>query len=317
MKTTNLLLILLLPIFLGSCAPKVITRIERSYSPRVTPEKVHLYEVGQTVPESAELIGNVKVVDSGASTKCNYDQVVSLAKQETAKAGGNALALTDHRKPSILGSSCHQIAGDMLWIGDTTNFEMGVTPALSVSARDENAVVEKPSFQHNTFFVSIGYAFLTSKFYLPQGASGHPRNGMDWQLGYDWVSRSGFGAGLMYSGYKSSYTYSNVDLNVGLTYIAPQFVMKQKVGRWGIEEKFGLGYFSYRESTKGISASLSGLGYNFLIGAEYYVSDHVGIGANFGYVGGSLPKQDDIVYQDGEHSGIFRLHLDVGVRFHF
>lgn len=80
MKTTNLLLILLLPIFLGSCAPKVITRIERSYSPRVTPDKVHLYEVGQTVPESAELIGNVKVVDSGASTKCNYDQVVSLAK---------------------------------------------------------------------------------------------------------------------------------------------------------------------------------------------------------------------------------------------
>ena len=49
------------------------------------------------------------------------------------------------------------------------------------------------------------------RLYLPSGASGNPKNGMDWQLGYDWVSRSGFGAGLMYSGYKSSYAYSNME----------------------------------------------------------------------------------------------------------
>lgn len=102
MKIANLLLILLLPICLGSCAPKVITHIERSYSPRAAAEEVHLYGVGQTVPESTELIGTVKVVDSGASTKCNYDQVVALAKQITSKNGGNALALTDHREPSFL-----------------------------------------------------------------------------------------------------------------------------------------------------------------------------------------------------------------------
>ena len=83
MKIANLLLILLLPVCLGSCAPKVITHIERSYSPRVAAEEVLLYGVGQTVPESAELIGTVKVVDRGASTKCNYDQVVALAKQTT------------------------------------------------------------------------------------------------------------------------------------------------------------------------------------------------------------------------------------------
>lgn len=84
---------------------------------------------------------------------------------------------------------------------------------------------------------------------------------------------------LMYSGYQSSYAYSNVDVKVGLVYVAPQFVMKQKVGRCGIEEKFGIGYFKYRESAKGKSASLSCVGYDFLFGAEYYLSDHVGIGA--------------------------------------
>lgn len=317
MKIANLLLILLLPVCLGSCAPKVITHIERSYSPRVAAEEVLLYGVGQTVPESAELIGTVKVVDSGASTKCNYDQVVALAKQTTSKSGGNALALTDHREPSLLGSSCHQIAGNMLWIDDATNLEAEIAPLVSPSGRDNNAGVSKSSFHHSTIYANIGYAFMTNKFYLPNGASGHPRKGMDWQVGYDWVSRSGFGAGLMYSGYKSSYSYSYVDVNVGLAYIAPQFVMKQKVGRWGIEEKFGIGYFKYRESAKGVSESLSGFGYNFLVGAEYYLSDHIGIGANLGYIGSSLPKQDNIDYKDGEHSGIFRLHLDAGIRFHF
>ena len=206
MKIANLLLILLLPVCLGSCAPKVITHIERSYSPRVAAEEVLLYGVGQTVPESAELIGTVKVVDSGASTKCNYDQVVALAKQTTSKSGGNALALTDHREPSLLGSSCHQIAGNMLWIDDATNLEAEIAPLVSPSGRDNNAGVSKSSFHHSTIYANIGYAFMTNKFYLPNGASGHPRKGMDWQVGYDWVSRSGFGAGLMYSGYKSSYS---------------------------------------------------------------------------------------------------------------
>ena len=83
---------LLLPLLLGSCAPKVLTHIEKKYPSRVVADEVHLYGVGQTVPETAERIGSVRVVDGGASTKCNYEQVVALAKQETAKSGGNALA---------------------------------------------------------------------------------------------------------------------------------------------------------------------------------------------------------------------------------
>lgn len=317
MKTEKWILSLLLPIFLGSCAPKVLTHIEKSYPARVTADEVHLYGVGQTVPETAELIGSVRVVDGGASTKCNYEQVVALAKQETAKNGGNILALTDHRKPSLFGSGCHQIAGNMLWVGDTAYFAAGPASATTAEVAGERPDPAKTPFRHSTVYANIGYAFMINKVQMPTGASGNPKRGMDWQLGYDWVARSGFGFGLTYAGYKSSYTYSNTDVNVGLTYIAPQFVMKQKVGRWGIEEKCGIGYFKHRESAKGTSVSLSGVGYNFLFGAEYYLSDCVGIGANIGYIAGSLPEQDHIEYEKGEHSGIFRLHLDAGIRFHF
>ena len=281
-KITQFSVLYLLPLFLGSCAPKVLTEINNPHTPVVTANEVRLYEVGDSVPQSAELIGRVKVLDSGLSTHCQYDQVVALAKEKTAQSGGNALALTDHRKPSIW-SSCHQIAGNMLLIDETKRHETYTRATTPVEDSKECNCEEQSRFRHNTFYANIGYSCIVSKFYMPLEATGHPKRGMDWMAGYDWVSTSGFGAGVMYSGYKSSYLLSDIDFAIKLTYIAPQFVMKQQFRQWSIEEKLGIGYFNYRESVKGSgSVSASGVGYNFLLGTEYHVSDLVGIGANIG-----------------------------------
>lgn len=317
-KITQFSVLYLLPLFLGSCAPKVLTEINNPHTPVVTANEVRLYEVGDSVPQSAELIGRVKVLDSGLSTHCQYDQVVALAKEKTAQSGGNALALTDHRKPSIW-SSCHQIAGNMLLIDETKRHETYTRATTPVEDSKECNCEEQSRFRHNTLYANIGYSCIVSKFYMPLEATGHPKRGMDWMAGYDWVSTSGFGAGVMYSGYKSSYLLSDIDFAVKLTYIAPQFVMKQQFRQWSIEEKLGIGYFNYRESVKGSgSVSASGVGYNFLLGTEYHVSDLVGIGANIGYISGSLPedKFGNPNEEDGS-TGIFRLHFNVGVRFHF
>lgn len=317
-KITQFSVLYLLPLFLGSCAPKVLTEINNPHTPVVTANEVRLYEVGDSVPQSAELIGRVKVLDSGLSTHCQYDQVVALAKEKTAQSGGNALTLTDHRKPSIW-SSCHQIAGNMLLIDETKRHETYTRATTPVEDSKECNCEDQSRFRHNTFYANIGYSCIVSKFYMPLEATGHPKRGMDWMAGYDWVSTSGFGAGVMYSGYKSSYLLSDIDFAIKLTYIAPQFVMKQQFRQWSIEEKLGIGYFNYRESVKGSgSVSASGVGYNFLLGTEYHVSDLVGIGANIGYISGSLPedKFGNPNEEDGS-TGIFRLHFNVGVRFHF
>ncbi len=259
-KITQFSVLYLLPLFLGSCAPKVLTEINNPHTPVVTANEVRLYEVGDSVPQSAELIGRVKVLDSGLSTHCQYDQVVALAKEKTAQSGGNALALTDHRKPSIW-SSCHQIAGNMLLIDETKRHETYTRATTPVEDSKECNCEEQSRFRHNTFYANIGYSCIVSKFYMPLEATGHPKRGMDWMAGYDWVSTSGFGAGVMYSGYKSSYLLSDIDFAVKLTYIAPQFVMKQQFRQWSIEEKLGIGYFNYRESVKGSgSVSASGVG---------------------------------------------------------
>ena len=319
MKTIKNLLFVFTLFILTSCAPKVMTDIVKTYPVSTTPENIRLYGLNDTVPNSAEVIGKVSVVDNGASTNCKYDQVLELAKKETSKYGGNALSLTEHKEPSIWGSSCHQITGMMLYLSDTiiNNYQPNsFIEASEIRKEKEKRMRPTP----HTIYANIGYAWMTSKFYLPSGASGNPKNGLDWQIGYEWVSKSGFGCGLLYSGYRSSYDISSNSINVGLTYVAPQFVLKQKISeKWQFREVLGLGYFGYRESLKGESASCSGLGYNFALGAEYLLSDHVGIGANIGYIGGSLPDQKNAGYQksDDERSGIFRLSFDAGIRFYF
>lgn len=123
-----------------------------------------------------------------------------VGETRNGKAGGNALALTDHRKPSLLGSSCHQIAGSMLLVSDTAAFR--AAPLSKALDLEEEAVVEKSSFEHNTIYANIGYAFVTSKFYLPPGGSGHPKT--------DWIGKLGM---IGYQGAVSVLAYCIRDIN--------------------------------------------------------------------------------------------------------
>lgn len=175
------------------------------------------------------------------------------------------------------------------------------------------------SFKHHTIYVNAGYAFITSEFRIPPSTQGHPKNGPDWQLGYDWISRKGFGAGVMYSGYRSSYSFEQryATIKVWLNYIAPQFVIKHAAGSWLFEGKAGLGYFNYREIENHRGISVGGVGYNASLGAEYALSEYVGIGASLGYIGSSFQKNEFMKVQKDEHLGIFRFYLDLGLRFHF
>lgn len=107
-------------IFLTACSPRITTEVIKSDPPIVVADSVCVYEPGDSVPNSAEPIGYVSVTDAGTTTKCKYDQVLRIAKEETAKVGGNGLAITEHKKPALWGSSCHQISGTMLYISDWT-----------------------------------------------------------------------------------------------------------------------------------------------------------------------------------------------------
>ena len=80
--------------------------------------EVAVYGIGEVVPENAEVIGNVSVLDGGFTTHCDWETVLETAKQEVRAAGGNGIEIVQHSYPGQNGSNCHQIAAYMLNISD-------------------------------------------------------------------------------------------------------------------------------------------------------------------------------------------------------
>lgn len=189
-------------------------------------------------------------------------------------------------------------------------------PSLSPQFYGENMISVEPEYQHHTIYANLNYGRIISTVYMVEGASGNPKNGFSWQLGYEWTAKAGIGAGLMYNGFKSSFYMYDIKCNVNLTYIAPQIVYKKYYDTWAFEAKAGVGYFSYKESATSVSGSMSGLGYNLHLGIEYLVAEHVGIGASIGYIEGSLPEQREAT-EHNKRTGMSTLNIGAGVRFHF
>jgi hypothetical protein len=109
-KIPVLLTLLLLA---AACAPKIRTKVSQKYPPLDYREEVMVLELKDISPTEAEVLGTVKIGDSGMSTQCNYVQVLQKAKEEARKAGGNAIKVTEHKKPDFM-SSCHRITAEVL-----------------------------------------------------------------------------------------------------------------------------------------------------------------------------------------------------------
>lgn len=114
MKYLNGLLFITVLFLLNSCNPKVSTILSKEIPPIDYREEVIVIGLSEQEPQDSEFIGEVKITDTGFSTKCNYDIVISKAKLEARKAGGNAIKITEHKLPSAMGSSCHRITARIL-----------------------------------------------------------------------------------------------------------------------------------------------------------------------------------------------------------
>ncbi|MDR2691824.1 MAG: hypothetical protein LBB73_05940 [Dysgonamonadaceae bacterium] len=117
-------------LLLSSCAPKISTRIAKSYATLDYLEEVRIFGLQDAVPSGAETLGTVKIGDTGFSTDCNFETVIDKAKNEARKVGGNALKITKHTPPSFWGSSCHRITATILKV---ENFDSVISEAADSS----------------------------------------------------------------------------------------------------------------------------------------------------------------------------------------
>lgn len=299
-------------LLLTACSPKVITHISKTYPEVIPADSVHVVELGETVPNTAETIGRVAVVDRGFSNKCRYDQVLRLAQEATGKNGGNGLAITDHLKPSFWGSSCHQISGLMLRLSDMEVDTLRVNPLQDVIDLGHVVVKEQKEKRRapaSTFEASIGYGWITSKLYDPDGKSLGSKGGLEWKLSYEYTWSSGWGIGLQYSGFKTSFPGGDMMLS----YIAPEWVARYRWNKWIMKAGLGVGVFLYHEPFY----NSTGVGAHVTIGMEYMIDTHWGIGVTANTVNGSLPDRSEVKLKDNERSGITRINVLGGIRYYF
>jgi hypothetical protein len=86
-------------------------------------EPVAIYSPSQPVPDNSEALGTVAVTDGGLTMPCDSLTMITRMQEEAKRIGGNAIFITEHLRPMLFGSNCHQFKGTVLRI---TDFETAV-----------------------------------------------------------------------------------------------------------------------------------------------------------------------------------------------
>lgn len=110
-------------ILLQSCSPKINTQITKTYPTLGYNEEVKVFGLKTVLPQNIEIIGTIKIGDTGLTLNCNYETVLENAKIEARKIGGNAIKITQHTFPDLL-SSCHRIKADILRVEDISKLNI-------------------------------------------------------------------------------------------------------------------------------------------------------------------------------------------------
>ena len=122
------------------CSPKITSNFTTSHTPLNKDMEVMILDIDAPMPENAEVLGQIKIGDTGFTTKNgNYAAVLNIAKDEARKAGGNVVKITEHKSPDML-SSMHRIEADILRVDDLSVLS-GDMSDMEVSTHPDYAVI--------------------------------------------------------------------------------------------------------------------------------------------------------------------------------
>lgn len=350
MKKTLFLTGIICILFLSSCAPKVTSRMTKLYEPLPEETPVLVFSSQNSVPEKAEILGEVKIKDSGFSTNCDSLTVINKIKNEARKSGGNAVIILKHKKPSIWGSSCHQMEAAILNI---TDFNKTTSLENMADNTDMNDYKETKTVQNSKkerllpqFMIAIngGYGWRTAK--LADNIEGDEKdflrkmkNGPAWNASANYFFNDNYGLGLTYSGFSASNSSMATQKDDGqsgafkmndmITYIGPSFLMRFSSNqKWIFNANIGIGYIGYSSKSNFLDNEMringSSVGVLYELGVEYKLSKNWGIGANFSCIGGTLGTlhkeengyKETVKLSKDEREGLGQIRLGLGVRYY-
>ena len=108
-------------LLLTSCSATLTSSLVKTYPPLHSQEEVRVFTIDESIPPNAEILGTIRTGDSGFSIDCNYATVIEMAKIEARKAGGNAVKITQHKRPDFW-STCHRITADVLRVDGSETY---------------------------------------------------------------------------------------------------------------------------------------------------------------------------------------------------
>ncbi len=145
-----------------SCAPSISSKIlNKNYSKLGEESKIYVLEQNDTIPTNSELIGDIKVGDSGFSTDCGYNKALSEITNLAKNSGANIIKILEVKAPNLLGSSCYRIKARIY---------RNLNPEVLVKLSNINNETNKSRLPENADFAVI-------YFYRPS-------NGIGALLGY-------------------------------------------------------------------------------------------------------------------------------------
>lgn len=93
---------------LTSCSPKITSNFINSQPKLSIDESIALLDIEHKLPESITKIGELRFQDSGFSTDCSFNSLMTQARIEARKNGANIVKVIDKKKPD-LWSSCYRL----------------------------------------------------------------------------------------------------------------------------------------------------------------------------------------------------------------
>ncbi len=331
MNNNSFLLYASIVALICSCSPKVSNTITKNYPPQAPNAPVTVYTKPQDVPLQSEVLGTLAIDDTGFTTNCDSATVFSLAKSETRKVGGNGFLVTTYSKPSFFGSSCHRIAGNMLYVSDFTKpiTETGVNIDLQSETSSSETVqfvqvrpadisdlgIRRPKRQLSrlTFALDAGYGWRTAKTNedltsYEKDFIGHLKSGFVWDASVNYYFNDHYGIGLTFYQFRSKHSDNAQHSTSGktgileakdrITYIGPAFVMRFPFGNnaWTFDLNVGMGYIGYKEvlnfpDLKGTADGAS-VGFQTGLGLSYKFAPQWGIGFNIQATSGVLTEMN-------------------------
>jgi len=321
-------LLLFVSIAFCSCSPKIRTSVSEKHEKLSEENKVVVYNDKSELPANFDKIGTTNIGDTGFTTNCDFDTMLEKAKIEARKNGANAILITEHLFPHIMGSTCHRIKADLLRIDENTFLDKTVITIDSARVDSASKVSQnEPVYANSANYKSpqksgflltanVGPSFRVAS--SPDGLTSEQKDyfkklksGLSYDVTAYYVKDGKAGYGVKYNVYKSSGTIYDQKITLGdgstsiqgdfsdditISFIGPSFLLTEdqhaRVGEANLE--IALGYMGYQNKSgvAGFPVKITGGNLGMIGGMGYHfrITPHFLVGPQVSFVGGVLKK---------------------------